>query len=129
MDRDPSDDEHDPLSRDARGQRPEDARDPQERRDVERGSLRELADANREATFGETGAGRSIVPGVISGDVGPKGRVSAQLRDLSRSERQRLGEVPRGVQADGTGRYVLGAILLVVLALIGVLALLVWLMS
>lgn len=103
--------------------------DPHEARSVERGSLHELADASRDATYGETGAGRAWVPGVISGDLGPKGKVSAQLRDLSRAERSRLGEVPRGMQAPGTGRYVLGALLLVVAALVGLIALFVWLAS
>lgn len=103
--------------------------DPHEARGAERGSLHELADASREATFGDTGAGKAWVPGVISGDLGPKGKVAAQLRDLSRAERSRLGEVPRGVQSDGTGRYVLGAMALIVVVLVVLVALIVWAVS
>lgn len=118
----------DPMDGDGHSD-PIDAVDPHEAREAARGSLHELADASREATFGETGAGKAWVPGVISGDLGPKGKVAAQLRDLSRAERSRLGEVPRGVQADGTGRYVLGAMLLIVIGLSAIVALLVWLVS
>ena len=96
-------------------------------RDAERGALHEIADVNSDAMWGDTDAGRAWVPGVVSGDLGPKGKVAAQLRHTSRSERRTYGEVPYGVAAPGTGRYVLIGIFGVVAVLIGVVALIFWL--
>jgi hypothetical protein len=96
-------------------------------RAVERGALSEIADANEDATWGDTDAGKAWVPGVISGDLGPKGKVSAQLRHTARAERSQYGEVPYGAIAPGTGRYLLVAIGAVVLVLVAIVALIFWL--
>lgn len=70
------------------------------------------AAAAADATFeDDEDARQRMVPGVLSGDVGPKGRVSAQLRDLSRKERSSYGEVPRGTMVPGGGRLLLGMML------------------
>lgn len=80
---------------------------------------REAADA----TWGETGSARARVPGVLTGEVGPKGTVGSQLRDLSRVERITRGEVPPGAVDPQGGRLalltMLGIALLVLLLAIG----------
>lgn len=91
--------------------------------------LAAMSDAASDATWGEGDAGRNVVPGVLSGDLGPKGRVSAQLRDLSRRERSSYGEVPPGaVQPGGFGLLLL-PMLGIALALVALVALVGWLLS
>jgi len=82
--------------------------------------------ANQDATWGDTKASRGVVPGIISGDVGPKGVVSAQLRGLSRVERATYGEVPSGAVTPGTGRFLLAFMLGVVVVIVLVVALVIW---
>jgi hypothetical protein len=91
------------------------------------GELRRLAAANEDATWGDADRSRLRVPGVFSGEVGPKGKVSAQLRSLSRAERGTLGSVPYGTTVPRTGRLVLIPLLLIAAALLALVALLVWL--
>lgn len=94
------------------------------------GDLARLADASADATYGEDEkTGRAMVPGVLSGDVGPKGRVSAQLRGLSRRERATYGEVPRGAVAPGGNRFLLLPMLGIPLLLLALVALVGWLVS
>jgi len=92
------------------------------------GNLRRLATENREATWGDTDGARGVVPGIVSGDVGPKGRISAQLRGLSRRERA-AGDVPPGTNVDGTGALMLGVMLAIAFALIVVVVLVGWLLA
>lgn len=96
-------------------------------REAQHGNLHEQASANRDATWSDTDAPRARIPGVLNGEAGPKGRISAQLRDLSRTERSRYGEVPRGMIVDGTGRYVALAIGVVIVVLIALIVLIGWL--
>ena len=93
------------------------------------GDLDRMASEARDATFGEADTGRVRVPGIISGDLGPKGRIAAQHRELSRSQRDRLGEVPPGTVAPRGGLLVLVPLLLVALALVAVVVLLGWLLA
>jgi hypothetical protein len=104
--------------------------EPQERRDAAARSseLDRMARESADATFGRTG-NRPKVPGVISGDLGPKGTVSAQHRELSRTQRDRLGEVPPGTVARGGGRLVLVPMLVAAALLLGIAALIGWLAS
>jgi hypothetical protein len=94
------------------------------------GDLAQHAKAATDATFeDDEDAKQRMVPGLLSGDVGPKGRISAQLRDLSRTERSSYGEVPRGTMVPGGGRLLLGMMLGFAFALL-VLALLIgWVAS
>lgn len=91
--------------------------------------LARLAEANDEATFGDEDGARTLVPGVLSGDVGPKGKVSSQLRGLSRRERATYGEVPRGTTSPGGFLMLLLPMLAVALVLLGIVVLLGWLVS
>ncbi len=91
--------------------------------------LDQHAKAAKDATWSDQEVGRHVIPGVVSGDVGPKGRVSAQLRELSRREKSSYGDVPRGTtHGEGGFRYLLlpmlgiAAVLLLVVVLIGWLA-------
>ena len=91
--------------------------------------LDEHAKAATDATWENQEVGRHVIPGIVSGDLGPKGRVSAQLRDLSRREKSSYGEVPRGTtHGEGGLRYLLlpmlgiAAFLLLVVVFIGWLA-------
>lgn len=100
--------------------------DPRNPRD---GELEQHAADAAKATWDDQEVGRHVIPGVVSGDLGPKGRVSAQLRDLSRREKQSYGQVPRGTtHGEGGMRYLLlpmlgiAALLLLVVVLIGWLA-------
>ena len=108
---------------------PDDGRTDAERTHERASDLQGSANANRDATWGSTDAARGAVPGLISGDLGPKGRVSAQLRDLSRSERQRYGQVPRGTNVPGTGRYLFAMFAVLVLVLLALAVLIGWLAS
>ncbi|MCW2920418.1 MAG: hypothetical protein JWL76_292 [Thermoleophilia bacterium] len=86
-------------------------------------NLVEHAAAATDATWADKEVGRHVVPGIVSGDLGPKGRVAAQLRDLSRREKSSYGEVPRGTtHGQGGFRYLLLPMLglAVVLVLIAV---------
>ncbi len=91
--------------------------------------LERMAADAEDATYGETDARRARVPGWLSGDVGPKGKVSAQLREGSRTERATYGEVPRGSVAPGGARLLLIPLIVIALALLAVVALLGWLLS
>ena len=93
------------------------------------GDLARMAEANTEATFGTTDAASSRMPGVISGDVGPKGKTSAQLRALSRSERATYGEVPTGSVSPGGAKLLLLPMLAIAAFLIALVVLLGWLAS
>lgn len=87
--------------------------------DLER-QARDAADA----TWGETGSRRARVPGVLTGEIGPKGTVGSQLRDLSRAERARRGEVPPGAIDGPGGRLaLLTMVAIALLLLLGVAAL------
>lgn len=88
--------------------------------------LHGLVEATTDATWGDTERSRVVVPGIISGEVGPKGRIAAQHRDLSRRSRSTYGEVPSGMNVPGTGRYVLLPILLVAGVLLAVVILFGW---
>ena len=92
-------------------------------------NLEEHARAAEDATWGDSLTGRARVPGVLSGDVGAKGKVAAQLRDLSRTERSSYGEVPRGTVAPGGGRYILLLMFIVAFVLLGFVVLLGWVVS
>lgn len=102
---------------------------PQQRRDaaarpedLDR-QAREAADA----TWGETGSPRARVPGVLTGEIGPKGTVGSQLRDLSRTERARRSEVPPGAVDSRGGRLALLTMIGLALLMIGVATALGWL--
>jgi hypothetical protein len=83
-----------------------------------------------DATWDDQEVGRHVVPGIVSGDLGPKGRVSAQLRDVSRRERQTYGQVPRGTtHGQGGLRYLLLPMLGMALVLLLVAVLIAWLAS
>lgn len=72
---------------------------------------------------------RSALLGYITGEVGPKGDVSANLRELSRSQRTRLGaDVPHGTTTPGTGRYILAAVAALIALLSGFVAVIAWLL-
>lgn len=103
-----------------------------ERRDAaaRAGDLARMAKAAEDATFGmdgEEAPARVIVPGVISGDVGPKGRISADMRALSRSERATYGEVPPGAVTPGSGWILLVPMILIAVLLIAAVVLVGWL--
>ncbi len=102
-----------------------------ERRDAaaRAGDLDRMAREARDATFGETDSAKVRVPGVLSGDLGPKGQVSAQHRELSRAQREARGEVPPGTVASGGSLLVLLPMLLIALALAAVVVLIGWLLS
>lgn len=91
--------------------------------------LEEHAGAAADATWGDSLTGRARVPGMLSGDVGPKGKVSAQLRELSRTEGSSYGEVPRGTVAPGGGRYILLMLFVIAFVLLGFVVLLGWVVS
>ncbi|MCW2928970.1 MAG: hypothetical protein JWM86_2938 [Thermoleophilia bacterium] len=104
---------------------------PHERRDAaaRAGDLQRMSAEADDATYGSTPEGRTIVPGVLSGDVGPKGTVASQLRSLSRRERSSYGEVPPGSVSPGGFWMLLLPMLAVAALLIGVVVLLGWLLS
>jgi hypothetical protein len=92
------------------------------------GDLAAHAKAAEDATFDDDeDTARRIVPGVFSGDVGPKGRISAQMRDLSRTAQAKYGEVPRGTTTDRGGRYLLGTMLALALGAAALALLIGWL--
>lgn len=103
-----------------------------ERRDAKAKAenLEEHAAATTDATWDDQEVGRHVIPGIVSGDLGPKGRVSAQLRDLSRREKSSYGEVPRGTtHGEGGLRYLLLPMLGIAAALFLVVALMWWIAS
>lgn len=89
--------------------------------------LRRSAAANEQATWGDAERNRVRVPGILSGDVGPKGKVAAQLRSVSRAEMIRGGEVPFGTTVPGTGRVVVVAMAGIILGLLLIIGVVVWL--
>lgn len=92
--------------------------------------LDQHAEAATDATWENQEVGRHVIPGIVSGDLGPKGRVSAQLRDLSRRERSSYGDVPRGTtHGEGGVRYLLLPMLGIAAFLLLVVAIIVWLAS
>ncbi|MCW2960700.1 MAG: hypothetical protein JWM90_1087 [Thermoleophilia bacterium] len=88
-----------------------------------------LANENRDATWGETRGGSAWVPGIISGDLGVKGKISAQLREQSRRERQERRSVMPGATTPGSARIVLLPMLAIAAGLVAVIALIVWLVA
>ncbi len=92
-------------------------------------NLEEHAEAATEATWDDQEVGRHVIPGIVSGDLGPKGRVAAQLRDLSRRERSSYGQVPRGTTHGDGLRILLLPMLGIVVVLLLVVALIGWLAS
>lgn len=72
---------------------------------------------------------RIRMPGILSGDIGPKGEVSAQHRDLSRTQRRRLGDVPQGGVAPNSALILLAPMLFIVVLLLALAALLGWLLT
>jgi hypothetical protein len=93
-------------------------------------NLEDHAKATTDATWDDQEVGRHVVPGIVSGDLGPKGRVSAQLRDLSRRERGAYGDVPRGTtHGEGGLRYLLLPMLGIAAALFLAVALMWWIAS
>lgn len=101
---------------------------PPERRDAAARSeeLDLLAREAADATWGETGSRRGRVPGVLSGEVGPKGTIGSQLRDLSRAERASGGEVPPGAVDSHGGRLALATMVGLALLLLLVIAVVGW---
>ncbi len=91
--------------------------------------LERHADDARDSTWDDQEVGRHVIPGVVSGDFGPKGRVAAQLRDLSRRERRSYGQVPRGTTHGDGLRYLLLPMLGIAALLILVVVLLGWLLA
>lgn len=85
-----------------------------------------MAQEHEDATWGDTDASRAVVPGIISGDVGPKGKVAAQLRDVTRGERARRDDVPRGTVARGGPLLVLLPMLAIAAVVIIVVAIIFW---
>jgi hypothetical protein len=104
---------------------------PVERRDAaaRSGDLQRMSRELQDATFGDTDASRARVPGVLSGDLGPKGKVSAQMRDLSRTQRGRLGEVPPGTVSQEGMRLVLLPMIALALVLLALALLAGWLLA
>lgn len=103
-----------------------------ERRDAKAKAenLDAIAGANEQATWENQEIGRHVIPGIVSGDLGPKGRVSAQLRDLARREKSSYGEVPRGTTyGDGGFRFVLLPMLGIAVVCLMVVALMWWIAS
>lgn len=105
------------------------------------GDLSRMASDARDATFGADpgtdagpdrlpgGQGRARLPGVITGDLGPKGSVAHDMRALSRRERAGRGEVPSGTVVPGGGRFLLAAMLGIALVLLALAILIGWLAS
>jgi hypothetical protein len=92
--------------------------------------LARRAQAATDATFSEDeSTGRTLVPGVISGDVGPKARIAAQHRALSRTERTTYGDVPRGTVVPGGGLLLLVPLVVFALVILAVVFGLGWLLS
>ncbi|MCW2924543.1 MAG: hypothetical protein JWM98_1947 [Thermoleophilia bacterium] len=116
---------HPPLADDE----PDEPAAPHERRDAEAraGDLDAMARSAQDATFGTTDGSRTVVPGVLSGDVGPKGQISAQMRANSRKERATYGEVPPGSVAGGSGKVLLLPMLAIGFGLIALVVLVGWL--
>lgn len=103
-------------------------KDPQHGEDG-RDDLARMAEEARDATFGETGEGRVVVPGVLSGDVGPKGRIASQHRALSRRERATALDVPPGSASPGGLAFLLVPMLLLAALVLGAAVLIAWLVS
>jgi hypothetical protein len=105
--------------------------EPHERRDAaaRAGDLDAMAGDAADATYGDTDERRARVPGWLSGEVGPKGKVSAQLRENARTERPAHGEVPRGTVSSGGAHLVLLPMLVIAVLLIAVVALVGWLLA
>lgn len=121
----PSPEDSDAATPDSRAVEPE-------RRDAKAKAqnLEEHAAATTDATWENQEVGRHVIPGIVSGDLGPKGRISAQLRDLSRREKSSYGEVPRGTtHGEGGLRYLLLPMLGIAAVLLLIVALIVWLAS
>jgi len=93
------------------------------------GDLKRMASDAADATWGDQPTGKVRVPGVLSGDLGPKGDVSSQLRDLSRRERATYGEVPHGSVEPGGARLLLLPMLGIAALLVLLVVLAGWLLS
>lgn len=98
-----------------------------------RGSLHELADAQRDIAWG---AGRdddddaTALPAVVrvfSGDIGPKGDIVAGFRRRRAGRQTEL--VPRGTVVDGGGRLIFLTVALIVGVAVAIIILLMWAVS
>ena len=93
-------------------------------------NLERHAEDARNSTWDDQEVGRHVIPGVVSGDVGPKGRVSAQLRELSRREKRAYGQVMRGTTSgEGGAKYLLLPMLGIALLLVLFVVLVGWLLA
>lgn len=106
--------------------------DPQEQVEGDRARREDLAAIAREqeaAAWGTDPGTRSggVGVGLLMGELGPKGTVGAQLRSVTRAQRQAGREVPFGTSVPGSGRYLFAFVGLVALAGLGVVVLLGWL--
>lgn len=86
-----------------------------------------MAREHAEATWGDGRRRRSIVPGILSGDLGPKGRISSRLRSVSRAQHAGRDEVPRGTTSPGGALLVLLPMLAVAATLLAIVGLVIWL--
>ena len=112
------------------GDRPQQPAHEPEDQQSRRADVARLAREHADATWGDEASNSTPrLPGVLSGDLGPKGRVSARMRDLHRSERRRYGDVPRGTFGPGGVRYVLAPLLAFAALVLAVVILVGWLLS
>jgi hypothetical protein len=99
---------------------------------TERSDLTAHASAAQDAIWGERERDddpRHHIPGFISGDMGAKGEVSAQLRDLSRHERDRYGDVPHGSVGPAGAKLILLPMLALAAGLLALAFLIGWLIG
>lgn len=96
-----------------------------------RSDLDALAEEQAEAVWSDSDAPATRAPGMslLAGEVGGKGTVGAQLRATTRLQNAAGREVPRGMAAPGTGRYLAAFVALVTLAGLGLVVLIGWLTS
>lgn len=93
------------------------------------GDLARMSREAEEATFGDKDAARARMPGVLSGDLGPKGVVSARHREQSRVDRAARSEVPYGAVEPGGLGFLLLPMIAIALALLAFVVLIGWLTS
>lgn len=93
-----------------------------------RDDLARMAAEQADAVWSDDAPARRPVRAIswMSGDIGPKSDIAAGLRGLSVDARRHGGEVPYGTVAPGAGRYLLGAMLLLVALIAALLALMWW---
>lgn len=105
-----------------------DVTEPSDPRDQAADLDRMAADA-RDATWGSGHSPRSSMPGLLSGDLGTKGTIAAQHRELSRRERASHSRVPSGAMHEGGARYLLLPMLGIAAGLLLLVVALVWLLG